>query len=67
MLYSVLSSGVAVFLLASNIFPELSEKFELVALPEQFRNILVCCVIADLVICYAIDRVLNFALGDMRS
>lgn len=35
MLFSILSSGVAVFALASNIMPELSQKFELVEMPDQ--------------------------------
>lgn len=66
LLYSVVSSGVAILALASNTIPEFSAKFEIVQLPEQFRNILVCCVIGDLVVCYCIDRVLNFLLGDVR-
>lgn len=35
MLFSILSSGVAVFLLASNMIPALNTKFELVDLPDQ--------------------------------
>lgn len=35
MLFSILSSGLAVFALASNMFPDLNEKFELVQLPDQ--------------------------------
>lgn len=66
LLYSVLSSGLAILALASNTIPEFSAKFEIVPLPDQFRNILVCCVIGDLVLCYFIDRVLNFLLGDIR-
>lgn len=39
MLFSILSSGLAVFALASNLFPELNEKFELIQLPyEVFFN-----------------------------
>ncbi|KAI1700167.1 e1-E2 ATPase domain-containing protein [Ditylenchus destructor] len=66
MLFSILSSGLAVFALASNIVPELSQKFELVEMPNEFRNILVCCVVADLFLCYALDRLLNFLIGDFR-
>uniref|UniRef100_A0A915ENS9 Cation-transporting ATPase 13A1 n=1 Tax=Ditylenchus dipsaci TaxID=166011 RepID=A0A915ENS9_9BILA len=67
MLYSILSSAFAVFALASNVVPEFSQKFEVVEMPDQFRNVLVCCVVADLFLCYALDRVLNFFCGDMRS
>jgi hypothetical protein len=38
MLISVMVSGFAVFALASNLIPEMNEKFELVPnIPEQFR------------------------------
>ncbi|KAI6221259.1 Cation-transporting ATPase [Aphelenchoides besseyi] len=66
LLYSILSSGFAILILASNTIPEFSAKFEIVTLPDEFRNILVCCVVGDLVVCYVIDRLLNFVLGDMR-
>uniref|UniRef100_A0A915AUB1 Cation-transporting ATPase n=2 Tax=Parascaris univalens TaxID=6257 RepID=A0A915AUB1_PARUN len=67
MLYSLLFSGSAVFALASGISPELTEKFELVELPIEFRNVLVACVTIDLVACFIVDRILCFLLGDMRA
>lgn len=35
MLFSILSSGIAVFLLASNVVPALNTKFELVDFPDE--------------------------------
>lgn len=35
MLYSVIGSGIGVFLLACNAMPEVNEKFQLVELPED--------------------------------
>ncbi|TMS40027.1 hypothetical protein L596_006463 [Steinernema carpocapsae] len=67
MLYSVLFSGAAVFMLASGSSPELSAQFELVDLPTEMRNILLTCVSVDLVACYVVDRVLCFIFGDMRA
>ncbi|VDN02745.1 unnamed protein product [Thelazia callipaeda] len=67
MLYSLLVSGSAVFVLASGIFPELTEKFELVELPFEYRRALLSCIAADLLACFTIDRVLCFLFGDMRS
>ena len=80
---SILTSGMAVFGLASNIAPEINKKFgqnlilltifriyaflELVQFPDSFRNMLVFCLIADLFICFLIDRSLNFLFGDMQS
>jgi cation-transporting ATPase 13A1 len=66
LLYSVVSSGFAILALASNTMPEFSAKFEIVQLPNEFRNILVMCVVGDLIFCYLIDRILNFILGDIR-
>nr|CDJ92773.1 probable cation-transporting ATPase 13A1-like [Haemonchus contortus] len=65
MLYSVLISGVSVFMLAVGASDDAMQQFELVVLPLELRDILVYCVAFDLVACYTIDRVLNFLLGDM--
>ncbi|VDO18536.1 unnamed protein product [Heligmosomoides polygyrus] len=65
MLYSILISGSAVFMLATGASPDAMQQFELVILPNELRNILVYCVAFDLVACYMIDRILNFLLGDM--
>uniref|UniRef100_A0A1I8AK79 Cation-transporting ATPase n=1 Tax=Steinernema glaseri TaxID=37863 RepID=A0A1I8AK79_9BILA len=67
MLYSVLFSGSAVFLLASGVSPEMTTQFELVELPSEMRNILLSCVTIDLVACYVVDRLLCFIFGDMRA
>jgi len=65
--FSVLLSGFAVLGLVSNISPEINEKFDLVQFPDSFRTMLAYCVIADLLLCLFIDRLLNFIFGDMRS
>ncbi|EYC39599.1 hypothetical protein Y032_0649g1113, partial [Ancylostoma ceylanicum] len=65
MLYSILISGSSVFMLAVGASADAMQQFELVILPQELRNILVYCVLFDLVACYMIDRILNFLLGDM--
>ncbi|CAI2351741.1 unnamed protein product [Caenorhabditis sp. 36 PRJEB53466] len=65
MLYSIMFSGGAVFTLASGQATDLMNQFELVVLPDALRNALLMCVSLDLVVCYLIDRGLNFFLGDM--
>uniref|UniRef100_A0AC34FDM7 Manganese-transporting ATPase 13A1 n=1 Tax=Panagrolaimus sp. ES5 TaxID=591445 RepID=A0AC34FDM7_9BILA len=67
MLYSVIGSGIGVFLLACNAMPEVNQMFQLVELPEDFRHKLVGCVVGDFVAAYIVDRTLNFFLGDMRA
>lgn len=67
LLYSLMCSGGAVFSLASGFMPEMSEKFELVPLPTDFRNIVMAVLACDLLGCYALDRILLFLLGDWRA
>lgn len=82
MLYSVFGSALGVFALAANLMPELNEQIQLVQLPDdvsfgleplelmsifQFRKTLVACVVGDFVVTFAIDRILNFLIGDMRA
>uniref|UniRef100_A0A0N5AJ36 Cation-transporting ATPase n=1 Tax=Syphacia muris TaxID=451379 RepID=A0A0N5AJ36_9BILA len=67
LLYSLLFSGAAVFTLASGVSPDLLLKFELIEFMPGFRNILVSCVVVDLVACFVIDRILNFIFGDYRG
>uniref|UniRef100_A0A7E4UZ81 Cation-transporting ATPase n=1 Tax=Panagrellus redivivus TaxID=6233 RepID=A0A7E4UZ81_PANRE len=67
MLYSVIGSGLGVFALAANLMPEINDKFQLVELPDEFRQKLVMCVVGDFGAAFAIDRVLNYVLGDMRA
>ncbi|GMS94452.1 hypothetical protein PENTCL1PPCAC_16627, partial [Pristionchus entomophagus] len=65
MLYSLLASGFAVFSLAWGASDDMIRQFELVVLPPELRDMVVKYVAADLVGCYALDRSLNFLLGDM--
>ncbi|CAB3406055.1 unnamed protein product [Caenorhabditis bovis] len=65
MLYSIMFSGSAVFMLATGASEDLMKQFELVTLPDELRNKLVMCVSSDLIACYFIDRILNYFLGDM--
>lgn len=67
LLYSLLFSGAAVFILASGMSPDLTIKFELVEFMPEFRNILVANVAIDLIACFVIDRILNFIFGDVRA
>ncbi|KAE9554755.1 hypothetical protein FO519_002016 [Halicephalobus sp. NKZ332] len=67
MLYSVMGSALGVFALAANLMPELNEQIQLVQLPDDFRRTLVICVVGDFLATFAIDRVLNFLIGDMRA
>ncbi|CAK5015364.1 unnamed protein product [Meloidogyne enterolobii] len=66
MFYSIICSFLVMVAFASNIAPEMNNKFELVHIPELLRNNLVICIIGDLFCCFLIDRFLNYFLGDAR-
>ncbi|CAJ0587647.1 unnamed protein product, partial [Mesorhabditis spiculigera] len=65
MLYSIMFSGGSVFALAFGASDDLVTQFELVKLPLHIRDALVYSVLGDLLGCFAIDRTLNYFLGDM--
>lgn len=63
LLYSILISGGAVLALATGIFPDLSNMFEIVYFPPDYRLILVQVLIADMMFAYLVDRICLFLFG----
>lgn len=66
LLYSLIFSGGAITLLASGTVPELTEQFELVHLPPEFRNTVLQVLAADIGGSFIIDRVMRFLFGKGR-
>ncbi|RVE53320.1 hypothetical protein evm_002153 [Chilo suppressalis] len=64
LLYSIVASGGAVLALAAGIFPDLSNMFEIVYFPPDYRVILVQVLIADMVFAYLADRVCLWLFGE---
>ncbi|CAB3251374.1 unnamed protein product [Arctia plantaginis] len=64
LLYSILVSGGAVLALAAGIFPDLSNMFEIVYFPPDYRLILVQVLIADMMFAYLVDRLCLFLFGE---
>lgn len=69
LLYSLIFSGGAITCLASGIVPELTEQFELVHLPPEFRNTVLQVLAADIMGSFLIDRIIRylFGKGHLRS
>ncbi|XP_046376325.1 endoplasmic reticulum transmembrane helix translocase-like [Haliotis rufescens] len=63
LLYSLMFSGGAIFALASGLLPDLADQFQLVALPDEFRNTVLGVISADIVLAFVVDRVIRFCLG----
>ncbi|XP_028034006.1 manganese-transporting ATPase 13A1 [Bombyx mandarina] len=66
LLYSIVISGGAVLALAAGIFPDLSNMFEIVYFPPDYRVILVQVLIADMLFAYLVDRFCLFLFGEGR-
>ncbi|CEF67827.1 Cation-transporting P-type ATPase family and Cation-transporting P-type ATPase, subfamily V and P-type ATPase, A domain and HAD-like domain and P-type ATPase, cytoplasmic domain N-containing protein [Strongyloides ratti] len=66
LLYSIIAATSVVFTLASNAAPDMTNYFELVQFPDDFRNKLIIVLIANIGVCYIIDTILNFIFGDAR-
>ncbi|CAG4968673.1 unnamed protein product [Colias eurytheme] len=67
LLYSILISGGAVLALAAGIFPDLSNMFEIVYFPPDYRLILVQVLIEDMLFAYLADRVCLWLFGEGRG
>ncbi|XP_063838931.1 endoplasmic reticulum transmembrane helix translocase [Ostrinia nubilalis] len=67
LLYSIVVSGGAVLALAAGVFPDLSNMFEIVDFPLDYRVILVQVLIADMLFAYLVDRLCLWLFGEGRS
>ncbi|PZC83302.1 hypothetical protein B5X24_HaOG208066 [Helicoverpa armigera] len=64
LLYSIMLSSGAVLALAAGIFPDLSNMFEIVYFPPDYRIILVQVLIADMLFAYLVDRLCLILFGE---
>ncbi|CAG5056592.1 unnamed protein product [Parnassius apollo] len=67
LLYSIMLSGGAVLALAAGLIPDLSNMFEIVYFPPDYRLILVQVLIADMVFAYLVDRICLWLFGEGRA
>ncbi|OWF35828.1 manganese-transporting ATPase 13A1-like [Mizuhopecten yessoensis] len=63
LLYSVMISAGAIVGLSSGLFPEVTEQFELVTLPDEFRTVVLSTLLADIVGALLLDRICFFLFG----
>nr|CAI5866507.1 unnamed protein product [Callosobruchus analis] len=67
LLYSILGSAGVVLALALGIVPELSEQFEIIDFPPDFRVTLLQVLFADFFFSFLVDRVCLWLCGEGRS
>ncbi|CAF0703841.1 unnamed protein product [Brachionus calyciflorus] len=60
LLYSIMFSAGAVFVLAGRLMPELSDQFQIVDFSEEYRKILLIVILLDFCASYILDRILEF-------
>ncbi|XP_064649673.1 endoplasmic reticulum transmembrane helix translocase-like [Lineus longissimus] len=65
LLYSLMFSGGAIVALATGIIPEISEQFEIVDIPQEFRFIILKVLAADLLVSFILDRTAQFLFGNI--
>ncbi|KAK7497039.1 hypothetical protein BaRGS_00011775 [Batillaria attramentaria] len=63
LLYSLMFSCGGIITLASGLIPDVSQQFELVHLPTEYRNTVLLVVSADILLAYFVDRICQFFLG----
>uniref|UniRef100_A0A0K0E9Q6 Cation-transporting ATPase n=1 Tax=Strongyloides stercoralis TaxID=6248 RepID=A0A0K0E9Q6_STRER len=63
-LCSVTMALSIIFVFASNTLPIMSNFFELVQFPDDFKNKLLIILFGNIITCYIIDKGLNFFIGD---
>jgi manganese-transporting P-type ATPase len=66
LLWSIIFSAGAVFVLACNLSPETCEQFQIVKIPEDFRLIIISVIVSDLILSFVIDRLLAKLFGEAR-
>uniref|UniRef100_A0A0A1X7L2 Probable cation-transporting ATPase 13A1 n=1 Tax=Zeugodacus cucurbitae TaxID=28588 RepID=A0A0A1X7L2_ZEUCU len=66
LLISILVSTGLVLFLSLDLSSELTETFEIVSFPEDFRKMLVLVLLADTLAAFALDRMCSFLFGETR-
>ncbi|KNC34139.1 hypothetical protein FF38_08310 [Lucilia cuprina] len=66
LLYSILVSTGLVIMLALGLSPDLTNTFEIVDFPSDFRSILIYVLLADTIAAFVADRICSFLFGETR-
>ncbi|CAD6998459.1 manganese-transporting ATPase 13A1 [Ceratitis capitata] len=66
LLTSILVSTGLVLFLSLDLSSDLTETFEIVSFPEDFRKTLVLVLLADTIAAFALDRICSFLFGEKR-
>lgn len=65
-LYSLILALSVIFIFASNLLPIMSNFFEVVQFPSDFKNKLIIILFGNITTCFIIDKTLNYFIGDNK-
>ncbi|XP_017059292.1 endoplasmic reticulum transmembrane helix translocase [Drosophila ficusphila] len=66
LMYAIGASATLVILLSTGLAPELTEFFEIIEFPTDFRKTLLCVLVVDIVGAFVLDRICSFLFGETR-
>ncbi|KAH8279726.1 hypothetical protein KR054_003328 [Drosophila jambulina] len=66
LMYAIGASAALVLLLSTGLAPELTEFFEIIDFPTDFRKILLGVLVLDILGAFALDRICSFLFGETR-
>ncbi|KAH8391365.1 manganese-transporting ATPase 13A1 [Drosophila serrata] len=66
LMYAIGASATLVLLLSTGLAPELTEFFEIIDFPTDFRKILLGVLVLDIFGAFALDRICSFLFGETR-
>ncbi|KAK7094549.1 endoplasmic reticulum transmembrane helix translocase-like [Littorina saxatilis] len=66
LLYSLMFSCCGIITLASGIIPDISQQFQIIELPSEFRNTVLLVVCGDILAAFLVDRTYQFLFGHAK-
>nr|XP_016945251.1 manganese-transporting ATPase 13A1 [Drosophila suzukii] len=66
LMYAIGASATLVILLSTGLAPELTEFFEIIHFPTEFRTTLLGVLVLDIVGAFLLDRICSFLFGETR-
>ncbi|KAH8335892.1 hypothetical protein KR074_001896 [Drosophila pseudoananassae] len=66
LMYAIGASATLVLLLSTGLAPELTEFFEIIKFPTEFRTTLLTVLVLDILGAFILDRICSFLFGETR-
>ncbi|EDW29119.1 GL18589 [Drosophila persimilis] len=67
LMYAIGASAALVLLLSTGLVPDLTEFFEIIDFPTNFRCVLLAVLVADIIGAFLLDRICSWLFGETRG